>query len=253
MPIAAAKLSLTSKQSGTTATSARRLSLKTQNECEINKVAESVEAIVPVCMQGVEVASICQQKEGTAIIASTCGDMNNDSSSSSNSSRNVKTTGASMSTSTTTTHNNDKKNAIHFVAANMQQQQNEDFGMQQATQKCATNASENKHTPVCNSCTTAATIETINTTSKTPIKDFYRNATLLITGGTGFVGKVLIQKLLRSFEVQKIYMLIRCKDNMSVEQRLEQYFNESVSGKVVTLPLYVFFSFNAATVSIRVQ
>lgn len=69
----------------------------------------------------------------------------------------------------------------------------------------------------------------INGSSRTPIKDFYKDATILITGGTGFVGKVLIQKLLRAFEVRKIYMLIRCKNNMSVEQRLEQYFNESVS------------------------
>lgn len=68
-----------------------------------------------------------------------------------------------------------------------------------------------------------------NINSKTPIKDFYKDATILITGGTGFVGKVLIQKLLRAFEVRKIYMLIRCKNNMSVEQRLKEYFNESVS------------------------
>ncbi|KAM7358480.1 fatty acyl-CoA reductase wat isoform 1-T3 [Cochliomyia hominivorax] len=64
--------------------------------------------------------------------------------------------------------------------------------------------------------------------SKTPIKDFYKDATILITGGTGFVGKVLIQKLLRAFEVRKIYMLIRCKNNMSVEQRLQEYFNETI-------------------------
>lgn len=65
--------------------------------------------------------------------------------------------------------------------------------------------------------------------SETPIKDFYRDATVLITGGTGFVGKVLIQKLLRTFEVRRIYMLIRCKNNMTVEQRLQEYFNETVS------------------------
>ncbi|XP_061396164.1 fatty acyl-CoA reductase wat [Musca vetustissima] len=64
--------------------------------------------------------------------------------------------------------------------------------------------------------------------SETPIKDFYRNATILITGGTGFVGKVLIQKLLRTFEVRRIYMLIRCKYNMTVEQRLQEYFNETI-------------------------
>ncbi|XP_037933870.1 fatty acyl-CoA reductase wat [Teleopsis dalmanni] len=70
----------------------------------------------------------------------------------------------------------------------------------------------------------------IQTTTNTnlPITDFYRNAKLLITGGTGFVGKVLIQKLLRSFEIKKIYMLIRCKDNMTIEQRLENFFKEAI-------------------------
>ncbi|XP_054733192.1 fatty acyl-CoA reductase wat [Anastrepha obliqua] len=80
---------------------------------------------------------------------------------------------------------------------------------------------------------TMATIATANTTANTtPISDFYRNATILITGGTGFVGKVLTQKLLRAFEVRKIYTLIRCKDNMSVEQRLENFFKESIFDSV---------------------
>ncbi|XP_030372117.1 fatty acyl-CoA reductase wat [Scaptodrosophila lebanonensis] len=64
--------------------------------------------------------------------------------------------------------------------------------------------------------------------SETPFADFYKDATVLITGGTGFVGKVLTEKLLRAFGLRKIYMLIRCKDNMSVEQRLEQFLNESI-------------------------
>ncbi|XP_011182842.1 fatty acyl-CoA reductase wat [Zeugodacus cucurbitae] len=66
------------------------------------------------------------------------------------------------------------------------------------------------------------------TTTPTPISDFYQNATILITGGTGFVGKVLTQKLLRAFELRRIYMLIRCKDNMCVEERLENFFKESI-------------------------
>ncbi|XP_037929122.1 putative fatty acyl-CoA reductase CG5065, partial [Teleopsis dalmanni] len=76
----------------------------------------------------------------------------------------------------------------------------------------------------------------IQTTTNTnlPITDFYRNATLLITGGTGFVGKVLIQKLLRSFEIKKIYMLIRCKDNMTIEQRLENFFKEAIFDNIRT-------------------
>ncbi|XP_017844489.1 fatty acyl-CoA reductase wat isoform X2 [Drosophila busckii] len=61
-----------------------------------------------------------------------------------------------------------------------------------------------------------------------PVTDFYRDATVLITGGTGFVGKVLTEKLLRAFGLRKIYMLIRSKDNMSVQERLRSFFNESI-------------------------
>lgn len=67
------------------------------------------------------------------------------------------------------------------------------------------------------------------TTSGMPVTDFYSDATVLITGGTGFVGKVLTEKLLRAFGLRKIYMLIRSKDNMSVQERLQGFFNESVS------------------------
>ncbi|CAD7006399.1 unnamed protein product [Ceratitis capitata] len=62
----------------------------------------------------------------------------------------------------------------------------------------------------------------------TPISDFYRNATILITGGTGFVGKVLTQKLLRAFELRRIYMLIRCKNDVCVEERLANFLRESI-------------------------
>ncbi|ALC43137.1 CG34342 [Drosophila busckii] len=66
-----------------------------------------------------------------------------------------------------------------------------------------------------------------------PVTDFYRDATVLITGGTGFVGKVLTEKLLRAFGLRKIYMLIRSKDNMSVQERLRSFFNESIVFNVV--------------------
>lgn len=93
----------------------------------------------------------------------------------------------------------------------------------------ADNNVADKHSTNTFSCRSSGSGGVSGSGSKTPIKDFYRNATILITGGTGFVGKVLIQKLLRTFQLRKIYMLIRCKNNMTVEQRLEQYFNESVS------------------------
>uniref|UniRef100_T1GLR4 Fatty acyl-CoA reductase n=1 Tax=Megaselia scalaris TaxID=36166 RepID=T1GLR4_MEGSC len=61
-----------------------------------------------------------------------------------------------------------------------------------------------------------------------PILDFYKDSTILVTGGTGFVGKVLIYKLLTSMKVKKVYMLIRVKDNLNAEERLQNFFKESV-------------------------
>lgn len=60
------------------------------------------------------------------------------------------------------------------------------------------------------------------------VKNFYKNSVILITGGSGFLGKVLIEKLLRVFDVQKIYVLIRFKNNMEAEDRLNALLNESV-------------------------
>ncbi|CAD7083468.1 unnamed protein product [Hermetia illucens] len=60
------------------------------------------------------------------------------------------------------------------------------------------------------------------------VREFYENAVVFITGGTGFVGKVLVEKLLRTYQVKSIYLLIREKDNMNAEERLEKYLTESI-------------------------
>ena len=44
------------------------------------------------------------------------------------------------------------------------------------------------------------------------IRKFYEDKTVFITGATGFMGKVLVEKLLRSTKVRKIYLLIRTKE-----------------------------------------
>lgn len=36
-----------------------------------------------------------------------------------------------------------------------------------------------------------------HTPYSTPIKDFYRGKCVLLTGGTGFIGRLLVEKLLR--------------------------------------------------------
>lgn len=53
------------------------------------------------------------------------------------------------------------------------------------------------------------------------IPNFYKGKEIFITGGTGFIGKVLIEKLLRSSpDIKAIYLLIREKKGQKIEDRL---------------------------------
>lgn len=67
------------------------------------------------------------------------------------------------------------------------------------------------------------------------LMEFYRDSVLLITGGTGFLGRILLQKLLRTFPVKRIYLLVRKKNTQSVEQRMDDFYQDVV--RVLTLPL----------------
>ncbi|KAL1381372.1 hypothetical protein pipiens_013514 [Culex pipiens pipiens] len=59
----------------------------------------------------------------------------------------------------------------------------------------------------------------------------YHDATVLITGGTGFLGKVLLEKALRCLNVRKIFLLIRRKDNLSARERLVRLLQDPVFEK----------------------
>lgn len=61
------------------------------------------------------------------------------------------------------------------------------------------------------------------------ISEFYANKNVLITGATGFVGKLLLEKLLYSCEkINKVYVLIRDKNGHSPDERA----NEVIACKV---------------------
>ncbi|CAH1636739.1 unnamed protein product [Spodoptera littoralis] len=60
------------------------------------------------------------------------------------------------------------------------------------------------------------------------VQQFYCGATVFLTGGSGFLGKQLIEKLLRATKVTKIYVLLRCKKDKSVQQRLVEMLKDPV-------------------------
>lgn len=62
------------------------------------------------------------------------------------------------------------------------------------------------------------------------IPEFYRGRCIFLTGATGFMGKVLVYKLLKDCgDLERIYLLMRAKKGAEPKQRLEEYVNHMVS------------------------
>lgn len=54
------------------------------------------------------------------------------------------------------------------------------------------------------------------------IPEHFSGKSVFVTGGTGFIGKVLIEKLLRSCpDITNVYVLIRPKKDKSVQERIK--------------------------------
>lgn len=67
----------------------------------------------------------------------------------------------------------------------------------------------------------------------TPVQSFYNGESIFITGGTGFMGKLLVEKLLRECPgIVCIYLLIRPKKGKDVLQRMEEIFEDSLFSKL---------------------
>ena len=88
-----------------------------------------------------------------------------------------------------------------------------------------------------------------NDNHESKISQFYDDKTVFITGATGFMGKVksvqkddfkilgnlfqvLVEKLLRSTRVKKIYLLIRPKKGIETKVRLEELMSAKIFDKL---------------------
>jgi len=63
--------------------------------------------------------------------------------------------------------------------------------------------------------------------TKFEVTEFYKGKNILVTGTTGFVGKVILEKLLFSLEDIHIYILIRGKKGSSVNERFKKEIIDS--------------------------
>lgn len=76
--------------------------------------------------------------------------------------------------------------------------------------------------------------------TESKLVQWYEDQSIFITGATGFMGKILVEKLLRSCPSAKIYVLIRAKKGKTAQQRLNDFLDCPVSYEIeIILPLSV--------------
>jgi len=63
---------------------------------------------------------------------------------------------------------------------------------------------------------------------KSSVAETFRDGTVLVTGSTGFLGKLLTEKLLRSCPVKNVAILVRSKKGFTASQRVEDIYKQPV-------------------------
>jgi len=68
------------------------------------------------------------------------------------------------------------------------------------------------------------------------LQKFYEGRVVLLTGGTGFLGKVLLLKLLHSCpDIGAIIVFLRKKNGQSCQERLNNILSSSVGAKCLSV------------------
>jgi fatty acyl-CoA reductase len=66
--------------------------------------------------------------------------------------------------------------------------------------------------------------------TESPVQQLFRGAGVLVTGSTGFLGQLLVEKLLRSCPgIKTVFLLIRSKKEKTEAKRFAQIFEGTVS------------------------
>lgn len=80
--------------------------------------------------------------------------------------------------------------------------------------------------------------------AQTSISAFFAGRSVFITGATGFIGKALIEKLLRSCpDIATIFLLMRPKRGIEINDRVKEMLNNKVSTKrIVRIAFPLFLS-----------
>lgn len=83
--------------------------------------------------------------------------------------------------------------------------------------------------------TAAHTIALHCTNTMTEVTNWYRRKNIFVTGATGFLGKCLVEKLLRDCaDIGDVYIMIRDKANAPFEQRKNAYVHQLVFSKLTS-------------------